>query len=353
MKRLMNKVVLFQITCFFLLSLSIVKGQDMPIFSQKLTNGFLYNPSLAGVAGGSAIFSNQRMYSETMGNPVTNYLSVQAPLMQGRLGIGANLYTEEVNVFNSTHSSLAMAYHLPLMPGVGFSMGVSAEYNQLKLDLDKVLVQDYSDELILNYPDAGKVDFSFGANLRMRYLEIGGSINRLMTMAKSDEEQTLLANYYTVYVNGYWDIDARNVLEPSVYFRQQAMAPSHLDIGLYYIYNDFLIAGASYRTNSVMKGSVGLKLMNRYIIAYTHGFMQDANLAHSGNTSEITLRFDFWNDKSVNRFQLAKAEGSKGLRRNSQYDRMLREARDFTGPYKRKPKFKKRKPWKPKKHKRR
>src|SRR5690348_15048550 len=87
-------------------------AQDIPLFSQKLTNSFMYNPAVAGHNFGSATFSYRKNYAQVNGAPVNYFLSVHSPVANHKVGIGANLYQEEVTFLKNTYASLAFAYHI-------------------------------------------------------------------------------------------------------------------------------------------------------------------------------------------------------------------------------------------------
>src|SRR5688572_7425457 len=103
---------------FLLLMLSVLvisgvsRAQDIPLFSQKLTNSFMYNPAVAGHTFGSATFSYRRNYAKVEGAPVNYFLSLHTPIANHKAGIGANVYQEDVTFLRNTYASLAFAYHI-------------------------------------------------------------------------------------------------------------------------------------------------------------------------------------------------------------------------------------------------
>ena len=103
-----------------------VRAQDIPLFSQKLTNSFMYNPALAGHTFGSATFSYRTNYSGVADAPKNYFLSVHTPFSNHRFGVGANVYQEEVSFLKNTYYSGAFAYHLYFNKFSSLSMGVVA-----------------------------------------------------------------------------------------------------------------------------------------------------------------------------------------------------------------------------------
>src|SRR6185295_17642627 len=105
MKRLLPGLILLFI-------LGNLKAQDIPLFSQKLTNSFIYNPAVAGHTFGSATFSYRSNYSGVQDGPKDYLLSLHTPFANGRFGTGFNVFQENVGVISNTYYSGAFAYHL-------------------------------------------------------------------------------------------------------------------------------------------------------------------------------------------------------------------------------------------------
>ena len=131
MKRLLLKTVV--ISCVIILGQQ-ARGQDIPLFSQKLTNSFIFNPALAGNTFGSITYSYKQNYARVNGSPKNNFLSFHTPIANHRFGIGANVFQEDVNFLRNTYASAAFAYHLRFDKFSTFSMGVSGEYNSLGIN---------------------------------------------------------------------------------------------------------------------------------------------------------------------------------------------------------------------------
>src|SRR6187399_724109 len=108
MKKLLRGIILVS----GLFTSGIALAQDIPLFSQKLTNSFVFNPALAGHTFGSITYSYKRNYANVNGSPQNHFLSVHAPIVNHRFGVGANFYQEDVTFLRNTYASAAFAYHL-------------------------------------------------------------------------------------------------------------------------------------------------------------------------------------------------------------------------------------------------
>ena len=278
----------------FILALSAVQAQDIPLFSQKLTNSFLYNPAMAGHSFGSFTASYRTNYSGVSNAPVTKFISIQSPFLNGRFGAGVNAFLEDVNVMSNAYYSGAFAYHLDIGRFNTLSMGVGAEYNSLRLRTGFSDLVDPSDEVLTRYANmSGKMDFSFGIMYENRFLMAGFSANRLSTTFQSTNSKTL-SNYYSVYLQGKIPLRGeQDLLEPYFAYRKFSETNKTIDIGLFYTFNDKIIIGAAMRNGSVLNATAGFKVTKNLLLGYSREMILGDVGGFVGSSSEFTVRLDF------------------------------------------------------------
>ena len=299
----MIRLLLFSI---FLSLCGRVYAQDIPLFSQKLTNSFMYNPAMAGHSFGSLTTSYRANYSNVAGAPVNWLISVQTPLADGRFGIGGNAFTEKVGVMNNAYYSGAFAYHLKFGAGQTISMGVGAEYNSLRLRTDDLSnAVDVSDEVIQRYSaTSGKPDFSFGLLYQNRFLKAGFAANRLSTALFTSKDQRTISNYYSAYVQGIIPMrGAADVLEPYFAFRKFTATNQTIDLGVYYTFDDKIILGAAIRNGSVLNMSAGFKVTKSLVLGYSREMIAGNVAGFTGSSNEYTLRINFSEKESAKKFK--------------------------------------------------
>ncbi|UZR92594.1 PorP/SprF family type IX secretion system membrane protein [Chondrinema litorale] len=280
---------------FVCLVASETKAQELPIFSQKFNNGLIYNPSQAGLYGGAVDLSYQNQWSG-LDRSITNlYAGIQNHFAGGRVGVAANVFREKFNLLGTNFVSGAVAYHLPLGNNSGLSMGVSAEYANVNLDLSDAKIAQESDPLILNFPGYNHVDFNFGFTLTLQQFQLGASSVRFTNMLTSEE--TPEKDYFPTMFTGSASyrllfMDDGTWLEPRVNYRYIDNHTDIFDAGLYFTYRNLITAGASYRTNSTITAGVGVHLQN-FTIAYSRQSLSNEYSSDLGGTDEISLRFTF------------------------------------------------------------
>ena len=278
-----------------LLAGTVVKSQDIPLFSQKLTNSFIYNPAMAGISKGSLTFSHRANYAGTEGSPSTNFLSFHSPFANYRFGFGVNMFQEEVAAIKTTYFSSAFAYHIDFNRFSTLSFGVSGEFNSIQLT-DEAIAQNNGQDLILTKYANGvnQPDFSFGINYSSRLWKFGIAANRLNSAWFETDADKALVSYYSAFVQGVIPFDGgRSILEPYAAYRKFSETNSVYDIGLFYTYNNKLIAGVATRSGSIINGTVGYNITKNLMVGYSREIILGSVGGYVGSSNEFVLRLDF------------------------------------------------------------
>ncbi len=277
-----------------------VSAQDLPMFSQKLTNSFFYNPSLTGKGKGSVTLSNRSYYGNVPGAPKTHFLSVHTPFGMQKFGVGANLISEKIGVLDNLYASGAFAYHLNFSDEASLSFGVSSEYTRLKMNQARVDVLSPEDPLLTGFEQSSSVDFSFGTSFKTPYFEIGLSSNRLATAFEIADFETQITQFYTGYISGNLRLSEDHTFEPYFIYRKLTLLSNQWDVGGYYSFKDAVILGAAYRSGGILYPTFGVKLANKFLLGYSFEMFGSGIQRNISNSNEITLRYDF-RDDSYNR----------------------------------------------------
>ena len=309
MKRLLPVII------FLLVITGSLRAQDVPVYSQKLTNSFLYNPSVAGNTLGSATLSYRQQWAGVEGSPRTIFLSLHTPFARHRFGTGFNVYQEKSGVNENIFASGAFAYHLRFTDLNMISMGVSVEYVNTKINYGAVDVIDGNDDLLNgNQPNANQIDFSFGLSYSSKYLKIGASANRLSSLVGLSDESSQFSQFYSAFVNVKLPLAGdRDVLEPIVYFRKFENGTEQIDGGLYYTYKDVVTLGGSYRTGGAVGLTAALRINKTFLIGYSREVLSGDFSKNIGASNEFTLRLDFRDHNYYTKKKNAREISTKAL----------------------------------------
>ncbi len=312
-KRLLQHFSL--ITAIFCSSTSF--AQDIPLFSQKLTNSFVFNPALAGHTFGSITYSYKRNYAKVNGSPENHFLSFHTPIANHRFGAGANIYQEDVTFLRNTYASAAFAYHLRFEKFNILSFGIAGEYNSIGVNgiTNSVGIDDTDYQKLVQ----GKLhayDFSFGVHYQSRFFKVGLAANRMAnSWLKGDK--AILSNYYSGFAQGLIPLrGGEDMLEPYVAYRKLSESNNTLDIGLFYTYNNLITLGISERSGKVFSGTLALHISKYLMFGYSREMIFGNVGGFIGGANEITIRYDFNNESYKERFR-ADYKSSMSYRRKT------------------------------------
>ncbi len=292
-----------------------VKAQDVPLFTQKLTNSLFYNPSVAGNGMGSLTFSHRQNWSGVSGAPVTNYLSLHTPFGKDRFGTGINIYQERAGVYETFAAMAAFAYHLKFTDTRSLSFGVSGEYANFKISTARVDVIDEDDGLIVGNSSPGQADFSFGVTYKTKFFTLGAAANRLTNLMQGiTDVPSQFPGFYSAYVNGTIALrQDKDLFEPMITYRGYLNGQSQFQAGLYYTVNDFLIVGGSYRTGGTVSATLGVRVLDKFLIGYTRDVNAASYGSSLGSSNEITVRFDFKSQKYYSNYRNSQKINTQAL----------------------------------------
>ena len=299
----------------FLVLNYLVHGQDVPVYSQKLTNSFLYNPSVAGNTLGSATLSYRQQWAGVEGSPRTLFFSIHTPFARHRFGTGFNVYQEKSGVNENLFASGAFAYHLRFTDDNMISMGVSVEYVNTKIKYAAVDVIDTDDDLLNgNQPNANGLDFSFGLSYSSKYFKLGASANRLGSLVGLSDSTSQFSQFYAAFLNLTLPVAGdRDVIEPIVYLRSFANGTHQIDGGLYYTYKDVVTLGGSYRTGGAIGLTAALRISKNLLIGYSREMLSGDFSKSVGASNEFTLRLDFRDHNYYTKKKNAREISTKAL----------------------------------------
>lgn len=289
---------LLPLICWLLLLHGSTLAQDIPLFSQKLTNSFVFNPALAGHTFGSATYSFKQNYAKVQGAPQNHFISIHAPIANHRFGVGASLYQEDVTFLRSTYASGAFAYHLALNSLNTLSMGLSAEYNSIGLNGTPNFTTNTDETLSkLSSGKSNNFDFSFGLHYQNRFLKLGLAANRL-SAGWINKDKSTISYYYSGFVQGLIPLrGGEDLLEPYVAYQKLSEVNNTLSGGLYYTYDNKVTLGGAMRSGNVVSATLAFRLSKYIMLGYSREMILGNVGGFVGAANEFTIRYDF-NDQS-------------------------------------------------------
>ena len=279
LKAIVLAIVLLVIT------VSGVKAQQAPIFT-NYTNSYAYiNPGFAGLSEGVNLLGLYRMqwagFTDNDGNeiaPTTFLLTGDMPIKVLGGGISFSVMTDKLGFENNTNVGLGYSYHFDL-GGSTLGVGAAATLLNRTVDFAKLTPGQDNDPLLnqLGEESGMLVDLSFGVFWQIPeslYVGISG-INLLNTTGRAlgpDESAASFTTDRTLYlVAGYpfmFETMPNFKFIPSLNFMTN-LSSAQINAGMKAVYNDIFSLGVNYRPQESVGLTVGLAIKD-FVLGYAY-----------------------------------------------------------------------------------
>jgi type IX secretion system PorP/SprF family membrane protein len=320
-----NKYIFLIVVSGFISVLS--QGQQVPMYSQYVMNGFLINPSLAGKDGFTTVnLTIREQWVGMAGAPHTYAASFQTRILKdsyiskstsvkrknvrptkgGNVGLGGYVFNDRNGIISRTGILGAYAYHIPLgdedaVPKY-LSFGLAGTLYQYAIDLNgDLLLTDVDDEFLNNYDRVVYIpDFNFGVTYTAENYYIGFSMSSLSRGSilfgnSGDNTRSELGHYFLTggakirfADNSDWELQPSALIKTS----DMLLKSIQMDLTARVYYKSDYWAGLSWRTNDAVIALLGFRLDKLYF-AYAYDFALTDIRKHSLGSHELTLAVKF------------------------------------------------------------
>ena len=282
---------------------NLLLAQDVPVLMQGFQNNAFYNPAVAGLNGSSYDFAYQRRWHNLNDAYSIMYGGGQMVLAEGSLGLGVNLFNENIGLLNRLEVSGSAAYHAELNPSSYLSFGLKAAYLQNGLDYNNIEVENKETDRVINSFNGNntlnRFDVTFGAHLKTAHVDFGLSSNRLLSLLSGNSENEaqnvkfIFPSFFTANTTlrtapfG----DSNSNFEARLNYRQNVNGLKIFDAGAYYIYNKTITIGANYRNNNAFYAIAAFTWQNTIRIAYAHEIFAGNNIYKNLPAEEVVIQY--------------------------------------------------------------
>jgi len=307
----------FAVGLLLLFGLTSLKGQQVPLYSQYMLNGFLLNPAIAGSEGYTAVnLTAREQWIGFRDAPGTYALSFQSRVLKnsyiskgasvrrrqqlssrsGRVGFGGYLFNDRNGAIERIGIRVSYAYHIRFRQSQ-LSMGLSAVGYQFKLDEEKIRLDEPGDEKYLGaarslfIPDADAGIYYSGPNFYA-----GFSVDQLFesVLKLGDdgyENYKMERNYYLMGGYDYF-INDQLVLTPSVMAKYAESGAWQFDFNAKLYYDQSYWAGLTFRTGTAIIVMAGLSV-DKLVFGYAFDISLGSIMNHSFGTHEFMFAAKF------------------------------------------------------------
>jgi type IX secretion system PorP/SprF family membrane protein len=305
------------ITCFLgcILTFGVLAQQDAH-FSQYMFNTLYLNPAFAGSEGFTRIqllyrnqwtgYSPSNSLDGSGGNPETVNLSLNAPILRLRSGVGLHLLQDRLGPVTNLEGQATFAYHFPLRTGK-LSLGARIGLFSQVLDFQKYRAVDSNGPILdENGQPRGREsqlrpDAALGFFFRTERYYLGASINHLI---KSEFNygiaslQNALNNNLSVVGGINVDLNYTLAFSPSVLVKSD-LNTYQVELNALFTYNRDFWGGFGFRQGEGIPIILGLNTLKdkRGVPLVRVGYAFDLILsgadAKQRTSSEIMLAYRF------------------------------------------------------------
>ncbi|MFT3885997.1 MAG: type IX secretion system membrane protein PorP/SprF [Flavobacteriales bacterium] len=277
-----------------------VYAQHTPLTSQYLFNGLLINPAYAGSRDAlTATLTYRHQWVGFDGAPVTQTMSVHAPVKDSHVALGLLVTNDRIGVSHETGIHTNYAYRIPFRKGK-LQFGLGAGLSMLQAQWTDVAIQDRSDaQFAANSRSTLRPNFSAGAYYYTKTFFVGASMPFFLTHTFDPTRNNWVvtnnvAQYQPMITAGYLvKLDNDLKLKPSTLLRYNQGSGVQADLSMNLIIKDKLWVGGSFRTNDAVVAMLEVLPVQQWRFGYAYDIGISRMAAYHRGTHEVMLQYEF------------------------------------------------------------
>ena len=294
----MKKVVILG---FIILSTLGANAQQDAMFTHYSFNTLAVNSGYAGSRDALTVTGLHRsQWVGFDGAPTTQTLTLHAPIMNEKIGLGLSVLNDKIGPTNQTAFYGDFAYKIPVGNGklaFGLKAGVNMVSNSLG-DLgttesgDVNFEQNVKSELLPN--------FGFGLYYSTPKYYVGLSTPRLLennyeTNATTGSTQGERRHYFFIAGLIFPLNETGTVkLKPTTFVKVTEAAPLELDLTALFYFHDKYWVGPMWRSGDALGVLAGLNMTDQFSLGYSFDWSYGLQtFKYNGGSHELMLRYDF------------------------------------------------------------
>ncbi len=292
----MKKITLFFIT---LLAASGIYAQQDAMFTHYSFNTLAVNPGYAGSRDALTVTGLHRsQWVDFVGAPITQTLTLHAPIANEKIGLGLSLLKDEIGPTNTTAFYADFAYKVKMGAGK-LAFGLKAGANIRSNRVTDLIEVDGNDPLLQeNQISQFLPNFGFGLYYSTQKFYVGLSTPKLLendfdnnTLSKAVEKR----HYYFI-AGTVFPINKKKTikLRPTTFVKVTEAAPIEFDLTALFYFNDKFWVGPMFRSGDAAGALVGVNLTDQFSFGYSFDWsFVNKTATYNAGSHELMLRYDF------------------------------------------------------------
>lgn len=286
----------------FMLSATISYCQQDPLFTQYAYNKLSFNPAYAG-SGERLTFDliTRFQWVGINGAPRTFSFNAHTPLRNPRIGIGLNVYRDELGPTVDYGAMAAFAYRI-LFPSTTLCFGIQGGFKYMDIDWGLLNPKDPGDVLLISpVTNRAVADVDFGIYYYGSRFYVGLSAkhllqNQILVSSTAPDDKTsftkLSRNFYGM-AGGAIALNQTLDFIPSLLVKYLPNAPLQVDFNASFLINDILTLGAAYRTEKALALMIQVNVGKGFSIGYSYDIWFNVLKSYNSGSHEIRIGYEF------------------------------------------------------------
>ncbi len=273
-----------------------VCAQSEPMYSQYMFNMMAVNPAYAGSRGAIGLnYFGRAQWSGIAGAPTTNAVSLDGSTLDGRFGLGVQLYNDKIGVYSTNAANFMFATRVKVSDNGVLSGGLQLGIKNSRIDYTSVKnVYDLNDYKFQQNVNNWDPTLGAGIFYNTDKFYAGVSIPNILNSSSVNQNVPKVKDYHLFIASGYvFDVDDDIKIKPSTLIKMASGAPVEIDINANVWYRNMIGLGASLRTGDAYVGMAEVQVTRQVRVGYAYDYTTSALKSIAGSTNEVMFRYEF------------------------------------------------------------
>ncbi len=284
-------------------------SQQTPQSNIYAFNKYSFNPAYAGASGCTEInFSHMNQWIKVDGAPLTSYLGANTRIGKN-IGIGGQLLVDQIGIMNQAGGLASFSYGLNFGNNHLVRIGLSAGYNQYRVDPSNSIAFDPNDPIVDGgLQSSGTVNSEIGILYQWKALELALGSKQIIQSYTNFGYNGLdgygLRRHINLYTSYAIPINQNITLKPSI-FGKGTNAGFQGDFNADVNYKNFIYGGIGYRTQVGVVVRAGINVQDLFFIGYGYETPMSNIASYSSGSHEVVMGLKFCKKEKKKKTDLA------------------------------------------------
>jgi type IX secretion system PorP/SprF family membrane protein len=293
---------LFTSAILALLAFTGVAQQDA-MFTHYAFNTMSVNPAYAGNRGVmTTTLLHRSQWVGFDGAPMTQTLTLNAPIFGEHMGIGVSLRNDNIGPENAFTGNLDLAYRLKINEKNKLAFGIKGGVTLYNRSITGLAAAESGDYAIDN---ASTSDYLFDVGFGLLYTNdkfyLGASVPRVLEQNMTNRNDASDALGAREFQHFYFTagtairLSKQVELKPSTFVKTTIGTPMEVDLTAMFVMNKKLELGGMWRSNDAIGILVGYTFKENFRVGYSFDWSYgNKTFTYNYGSHEVMLRYDLF-----------------------------------------------------------